>query len=144
MSPEIVGLTGTVGYVPGVFDMFHVGHLRILQRAAQRCDVLIAGVVDDETARSMKGRDPIVAVNERIEIVRALRCVHFAIVDHSADKSNAWERVNFQRLFKGSDWAGTEKGRRLEQHMRPLGVEVVYLPYTETTSSTQLREAIGG
>ena len=84
------------------------------------------------------------AVNERIEIVRALRCVHFAIVDHSADKSNAWERVNFQRLFKGSDWAGTEKGRRLEQHMRPLGVEVVYLPYTETTSSTQLREAIGG
>jgi glycerol-3-phosphate cytidylyltransferase len=144
VNREPAPTSGVIGYVPGVFDMFHVGHLRILQRAAQRCDVLVAGVVDDSTAFAMKGREPILPLAERIEIVSAIRCVSYAVTDRSADKSQVWELVRFHRIFKGNDWEGTEKGQRLEDRMRYLGVEVVYLPYTETTSSSLLRAAIAG
>ena len=131
-----------VGYVPGAFDMFHVGHLRILQRAAERCDVLIAGVVDDETALAMKGKPPVVSIAERIEIIRAIRVVDEAIIDPSSDKREAWRIRNFDVLFKGSDWAGTAKGKRLERLMAEVGVRVEYLPYTESTSSTMLRRTV--
>ena len=53
------------GYVPGGFDMLHVGHLNILTEAAKRCDHLIAGVATDESLERMKGRGPIVPLAHR-------------------------------------------------------------------------------
>ena len=131
-----------IGYVPGAYDMFHVGHLRILQRSAERCDVLIAGVVDGAAARAMKGSEPVVSLEERLEIVRAVACVHDAVVDHSESKLEAHRRVGFHALFKGDDWRGTEKGDRLERELETVGATVFYLPYTAETSSTLLRGRI--
>lgn len=62
-----------VGYAPGVYDMFHVGHLNILRRARLGCDYLIAGVVTDEVVEQIKGRRPVVPLFERLEIVQAVR-----------------------------------------------------------------------
>ena len=58
-----------IGYCPGVFDMFHVGHLNILRRARLDCDHLVAGVVTDEVVEQVKGRPPVVPLAERMEIV---------------------------------------------------------------------------
>jgi glycerol-3-phosphate cytidylyltransferase len=131
-----------VGYVPGVFDMFHIGHLNVLHRSRERCDHLIAGVVTDEEVIVMKGYRPIVPFDERLEIVRSIRDVDEAVSDHSADKRLIWADHPFDVLFKGSDWQGTEKGNRLEARMSEVGVEVVYLPYTEHTSSSMLRDVL--
>jgi glycerol-3-phosphate cytidylyltransferase len=131
-----------VGYVPGVFDMFHIGHLNILSRSRERCDLLIAGVVTDEACAGMKGYRPVIPFVERIEIVAANRFVDEAIADGSADKREAWRQRRFDVIFKGSDWAGTEKGKRLEEQMAEVGARVEYLPYTEHTSSTLLRETL--
>lgn len=128
-----------VGYVPGVFDMFHVGHLRILQRSALQCDRLVAGVVDSAATRSMKGADPLISIEERLEIVRAVSCVESAVIDHAESKLGAWERVRFDVLFKGDDWRGTPKGDRLERELATVGAAVVYLPYTNETSSSYFR-----
>ena len=57
-------------------------------------------------------------------------------------KLDTWQAVRFDRIFKGDDWRGTAKGRRLEADMPSVGVEVVYFPYTVTTSSTKLRRAL--
>ena len=130
------------GYVPGGFDMLHVGHLNILTEAAKRCDHLIAGVATDESLERMKGRGPIVPLTERISMVAALRMVDSVVPDYDQDKRLAWKRSPFDVLFKGTDWEGTDKGRRLEAEMAEVGASVIYLPYTPTTSSTMLRRTL--
>lgn len=130
---------GKVGYVPGGFDMFHIGHLNILRAARARCDRLVVGVTTDEALVAMKGRDPVVPHVERMEILSSLGFVDAVIPDVSPDKRVAWRANPFDVLFKGTDWLGTTKGDRLEAELREVGAAVVYLPYTPSTSSTMLR-----
>ena len=131
-----------VGYVPGVFDLFHVGHLNILRQARELCDVLVAGVVSDQVCLEAKGIVPTVPLAERLEIVDAIGIVDAVYAELTTDKRDSWRVVGFHRLFKGDDWVGTDKARLLEAHMAEVGVDVVYLPYTVHTSSTVLRQAL--
>ncbi|MFD7920896.1 adenylyltransferase/cytidyltransferase family protein [Streptomyces sp. NPDC059740] len=135
-------MTYRVGYAPGVYDLFHIGHLNILRHARSRCDHLVAGVVSDAMAVRAKGRAPVVPLAERLEIVRSVRHVDAAFVETEPEKVRAWQQVRFDVLFKGDDWRGTDKGRRLEKDMAAVGVEVVYLPYTVHTSSSLLRRTL--
>ena len=135
-------MTQRRGYAPGVYDMFHVGHLNILRHAKSHCDYLIAGVVSDEMCELAKGRPPIVPEAERLEIVRHISFVDEAITEVVPDKIKTWESVGFDVIFKGDDWRGTDKGRQLEKDFAAVGVEVVYFPYTMHTSSTMLRRAL--
>ncbi|MFV0251926.1 MAG: adenylyltransferase/cytidyltransferase family protein [Beutenbergiaceae bacterium] len=132
----------TTGYVPGGFDLFHIGHLNILRAARERCDHLIVGVATDESLQSMKGQAPAIPFAERLQIVSSLRLVDRAVADLSQDKRIAWREYGFDVIFKGSDWKGTVKGVLLEQEMAEVGARVEYFPYTERTSSTQLRAFI--
>ena len=131
-----------VGYAPGVYDLFHVGHLNILRHARSQCDRLIAGVVSDEMALLAKGRPPVVPLVERLEIVRNIRFVDEAVAETVPNKLDTWRQTPFDILFKGDDWRGTEKGERLERDFATVGVEIVYFPYTVHTSSTLLRRAL--
>lgn len=131
-----------VGYAPGVYDLFHVGHLNILRRARERCDYLIAGVVSDEMATGAKGKTPVVPTSERLEIVRHIVFVDEAIVETVPRKLDTWREHPFDIIFKGDDWRGTAKGDSLERDFAAVGVVVCYLPYTIHTSSTLLREAL--
>ena len=131
-----------VGYAPGVYDLFHVGHLNILRHASENCDVLIAGVVSDEMLLLTKGRAPVVPLAERMEIVRNLRFVDAVHAEVVPDKIDTWRQVGFDVIFKGDDWRGTPKGERLERDLGTVGVEVAYFPYTMHTSSTLLRAAL--
>jgi glycerol-3-phosphate cytidylyltransferase len=128
-----------VGYASGVFDMFHVGHLRILQHSRLHCATLVVGVATDEYVESLKGTGPVIPFEERLEIVASLRLVDEVVADTSEDKKQAWERRPFDAIFKGDDWRGDPRGTRLEADMADLGVEVVYFPYTRQTSSSMLR-----
>ena len=131
-----------VGYAPGAYDLFHVGHLNILKHAKSKCDFLIAGVVSDEKCELTKGSAPFVPLVERVEIVRHIDYVDDVYEEHVADKVDAWHDLHFDRIFKGDDWRGTAKGDKLERDFSLLGVEVVYFPYTVHTSSTMLRRAL--
>jgi len=129
----------TLGYVPGAWDMFHVGHLNMLKRARERCDRLVVGVVTDDALQEAKGKLPVVPFEERLEVVRSLTLVDEVVRDFSSDKLEVWGRVGFDVVFKGDDWRGTPKGDRLERDMSAVGVRVSYFPYTAHTSSTLLR-----
>lgn len=131
-----------IGYVPGAWDLFHIGHLNILQRARRMCDRLIVGVVTDEELARVKGALPMVPLAERVDVVRSFDMVDGVIVDHATDKRDVWRQVRFDVLFKGDDWRGTPKGDRLEAQMSEVGVRVCYFPYTAHTSSTKLRAMI--
>jgi glycerol-3-phosphate cytidylyltransferase len=131
-----------IGYASGAFDLFHIGHLNILKNAKGRCDFLIAGVVSDAMLRIHKGVTPVIPLAERLEIVRNVRCVDEAVEAQVNDKLAIWRDLHFDVFFKGDDWRGTEKGDRLEREFAAVGVDVVYFPYTGSTSSTALRKAL--
>ncbi|AGW42416.1 undecaprenyldiphospho-muramoylpentapeptide beta-N- acetylglucosaminyltransferase [Leifsonia xyli subsp. cynodontis DSM 46306] len=135
-------MTRRVGYAAGAFDLFHIGHLNILKHARSACDHLIAGVVSDDMLRLTKGIEPVVPLAERLEIVRQIRYVDEVCAETVPDKLDVWWELRFDVFFKGDDWRGTEKGMRLEREFAAVGVEVVYFPYTVTTSSSQLRRAL--
>jgi glycerol-3-phosphate cytidylyltransferase len=134
-------MSNLIGYAPGVYDMFHVGHLNILRQAKEQGDFLIAGVVSDEMCEVAKGRLPIVPLAGLLEIVRHIHYVDEAVAEVVPDKLETWRSVRFDVVFKGDDWRGTSKGRLLERSMAQAGVEVVYFPYTGNTSSSILRRA---
>ncbi|WP_426302597.1 adenylyltransferase/cytidyltransferase family protein [Arthrobacter sp. R-11] len=131
-----------IGYAPGAFDLFHVGHLNILKHAKSHCDYLIAGVVSDEMLELVRGRAAVVPLAERIEIVRNIGYVDMAFAETVPDKLQVWEQLHFNLFFKGDDWKGTPEGLRLEEAFAKVGVEVVYFPYTVHTSSSALRAAL--
>ena len=135
-------MTVRIGYAAGGYDLFHVGHLNILRRAKENCDVLIAGVVSDEMLRQVKGVDPVIPTKERAEIVRNIKCVDDVYIERVPDKMDVWRDVGFTHFFKGDDWRDTDKGRRLETQFAPVGVTIVYFPYTVHTSSTRLRRTL--
>ena len=132
-----------IGYAPGAFDLFHVGHLNILKHAKSECDYLIAGIVSDEILEKVKGRRPVVPLAERLEIVGHISYVDMAYAEEVPDKLQVWEELRFNLFFKGDDWRGTPEGQRLELAFGEVGVEVIYFPYTVHTSSSLLRKALG-
>ncbi|OZM70333.1 cytidyltransferase [Amycolatopsis antarctica] len=131
-----------IGYAPGAYDLFHIGHLNILRHARAHCDRLVAGVVDDEVIVRAKARLPIVPLAERLEIVGSIRHVDEVVVDRHVDKFESWREFGYDVLFKGDDWRGTPRGESLEQRLGAVGATVVYFPYTMHTSSTALRKMI--
>ena len=135
-------MSHVIGYAPGVYDLFHVGHLNALRFAREHCDVLVAGVVSDEMSWTAKGVRPFIPLQERLAIVGSLRIVDAVHAEHTTDKLDAWREIGFHRFFKGNDWRGTAKGEALESKFDAVGVEVVYFPYTLHTSSTRLRREI--
>ena len=133
-----------IGYTTGVFDMFHVGHLNLLARAREQCDRLIVGVSTDDVVLDYKGHAPIVPYAERVAIVKAIRYVDEVVPQTSMDKFTAWEKLHFNRLFHGNDWKGSAMYNEVEAKLKAVGVEVVYFPYTQGTSSTLLAERLRG
>ena len=133
---------GRIGYAGGAFDLFHVGHLNVLKHARSSCDHLVAGVVSDEVLFATRGRHPVVPLSERAEIVRHIRFVDEVHIETAIDKVETWREVGFDVYFKGDDWKGTPRGLALERAFAEVGVDVVYFPYTVTTSSTGLRRSL--
>lgn len=131
-----------IGYTTGVFDLFHIGHLRILERAKQNCDELIVGVTTDELSLTYKKKRPVIEFKERLEIVKSIKFVDLAVPQENMDKFKAWEKYKFNVMFVGDDWKGTPKWNKIEEDFSKVGVEICYFPYTKETSSTLIRKVL--
>lgn len=132
------------GYVSGVFDMFHIGHLNIIVNARQQCDRLIVGAVSDDVVLAIKGRPPVIPLQERMEILSHLTAVDEVIADRHANKFETWQEIHYDVICKGDDWKDTPKGDRLEADLAKVGARVEYFPYTHHTSSSLLRDVLTG
>ncbi len=130
-----------VGYVQGTFDLFHIGHLNLLRRAKERCEYLIVGVVSDELNQKYKGHLPTIGYEDRAAIVRAIRYTDEVIqVDFSnEDKLKIWESCHFDCHFSGDDHKGWEE---LTAELQKRGSAVEFFPYTQKTSSTQIKQEL--
>ncbi len=120
----------------GTFDVFHVGHVNILQRAASYGDQLIVGVSTDKLNFSKKGRYPVYNENDRIKIINGLRYVNFCFKEESLELKREYIiKYNADILIMGDDWEGKF------DHLKDI-CEVIYLSRTPSISTTQLIEVI--
>jgi len=131
-----------VGYTTGVFDLFHIGHLRLLERAKASCDHLIVGVSTDELVQNYKKKLPVIPFQDRADIVSALRCVDEVVVQRHRDKIKAYHEIGYDLMFVGDDWKGSELFEVVEAELNTYGVDVVYFEYTKTVSSTSLTSTL--
>ena len=132
------------GYIAGVFDLFHVGHLNMFKRAKEQCDYLIVGVVTDESVIRDKKTSPYIPFEERIEMVRSCRYVDEAVeipVDFG-DTDEAYRRYRFDVQFSGSDYENDPEWLAKKVYLQKQGADLVFFPYTQSTSSTKLKEMI--
>lgn len=129
------------GYTDGVYDMFHVGHLNMIEAAKGYCEYLIVAVHGDEVVKEYKPA-PVIGEEDRRRIVGAIRGVDRAEITRFRDKKRLWELYRFDVIFIGDDYKGTRQWKVFEKELGEVGVDVVYLPYTERISTTKIRQRI--
>jgi glycerol-3-phosphate cytidylyltransferase len=131
-----------IGYTQGTFDMFHIGHLNLLNHAKEQCDYLVVGVNADALVEEYKHKTPVINEIERAEIVRNIKAVDRCEITHTLDKKDAYERFHFDVIFIGDDWKGNSRWQQTEEEMQEIGVDLVFLPHTAGVSSSALTTVI--
>lgn len=131
-----------IGYAPGLFDLFHVGHLDLLRRARESCDHLIAGVIGDELAIELWGREPFVPMPERMDIVGNVKYVDEVVALTRLDAAAAGHRPAFDVLFTSRPQTGEPMLRDLARSLGGGGTRVVCFPGERHSESGALRAAL--
>ena len=133
-----------VGLLMGVFDLFHVGHLRLIQRASACCRYLRVGVLSDDLVEKYKNKRPVIPLDERMEILSAIRGVD-EVVPITDDPSRLleYDRRPFDCFFSGDDYNGNAYWEWERQELRKRGSDIVFFPYTKEQSTTNIRSKTG-
>ena len=128
-------------YVGGCFDLFHVGHLNLLQKAKVFGDILIVGVSTDELVQSYKSTRPIISLVDRVKIIESLSCVDIVVIQHILADVDLLKKLAVDVFISGSDWS--------EKADEPIGykwirdnIEMVFVPRTEGISSTSIKQEL--
>lgn len=128
-------------FTSGSFDLFHIGHLNILERSAALGDELIVGVSTDELIERYKGMPPIIPFEERFRIVSSLKCVTKVVKQVKLTEVAQLQREQIDIVTIGDDWVGKYLEGLEWMHQQP-GKEVVYFPYTPGISTTSIKKKI--
>ena len=125
----------TVVYTSGTFDMLHINHLKMIEYARALGDILIVGVNTDELVASYKST-PIIPFEERIGLLKAIKGPDVVIPQKSLDHRDKVKKQNFDIFVVGDDWTGKF------DYLKEQGVDVVYFPYGDGISSSNLKTRI--
>ena len=128
-----------IGYTQGVFDMFHVGHFNLNNRAKEQCDYLIVGVNSDELVKTYKHKETVINEKDRKEIISNLKAVDECLIVGTLDKLAIHQQIHFDAIFIGNDWFGNPRWMKTVSELAKIGIDVVFLPHTEGVSSTILK-----
>lgn len=130
-----------IGYTAGVFDCFHIGHLNLLKNARGMVDRLVVGVTTDDLV-SYKGKQNIIPFADRLEIVRSIKYVDAVVPQANMNKLEMCKKLGATYMFVGDDWYNTERFNQYEAEFKLHGINIVYFPYTDSISSTSIRETL--
>lgn len=132
------------GYLAGVFDLYHVGHLNLIRRAKERCDYLMIGLLTDEMVVKLKKNPPYIPFEERKQILESVRYVDqvVAVTEENHEKMKAWNLYHFDCLFSGDDYSQNFYWQEDQRSLQSVGSDIEFFPYTKSTSSTKIKAAI--
>jgi len=131
------------GLAFGVFDIFHIGHLRYLQFASDRCKELYVGIRSDDLVTPGKNRKAYFNENIRLEVIQSLQCVKEAfvfriILDDTKYWINYLQENEINILFIGMDWKNSNRWQKLEPLLNDINIKVFYVDRTENISSSKI------
>ena len=134
-----------IGLLMGVFDLFHVGHLRLIKRAKARCQFLRVAVLSDDLVRKFKNITPTIPLSQRMEIIAAIDGVDEVVaIEDEPSRLVEWHRRPFDCFFSGDDYAGNEYWAQERIELEKLGATIEFFSYTEEQSSSKIRDALEG
>lgn len=131
-----------VVYTVGTFDLLHVGHLALLEYCASLGDTVAIGVASDEVVMLYKPNIPVIPLEQRMEMLRALSCVDIVMPYHELDYLTVCKKVKADIFVIGEDWGRKPHNKGVEDYMNEQGRKVVQVQYNPRTSSTEIRKTV--
>ena len=131
-----------VVYTVGTFDLLHVGHLALLEYCATLGDTVAVGVASDEVVKLYKPNVPVIPLEQRIEMLQALRCVNIVLPYHELDYISVCKEVKADIFVIGEDWGKKPHNQGVENYLKEQGKKIVQIKYNPRTSSTKIKKNI--
>jgi glycerol-3-phosphate cytidylyltransferase len=131
-----------VVYTVGTFDLLHVGHLALLNHCKTLGDVLAVGVASDEVVNMYKPNFPIVPLEQRMEMLRALACVDIVRPYHDLEYISGCKALNVDIFVVGEDWGKSAHNLNVDNYIRDIGKKIEQVRYNPRTSSTKIKQLV--
>ncbi len=131
-----------VVYTVGTFDLLHVGHLALLEYCATLGDTVAVGVASDEVVKLYKPNIPVIPLEQRIEMLKALRCVDIVLPYHELDYLSVCKEVKADIFVIGEDWGRKPHNQDVENYFNTQGKKVVQIKYSPRNSSTKIKQNV--
>ncbi|NOQ93971.1 MAG: adenylyltransferase/cytidyltransferase family protein [Methylophaga sp.] len=131
-----------VVYTVGTFDLLHVGHLALLEYCATLGDTVAVGVASDEVVKLYKPNIPVIPLEQRIEMLKALSCVDIVLPYHELDYIEVCKEVKADIFVIGEDWGRKPHNQGIEEFLKSQGKEVVQVQYNPRNSSTKIKKDV--
>lgn len=126
-------------YTVGTFDLLHVGHLALLKHCKTLGDVVAVGVASDEVVHSYKPRVPVIPLEQRVEMLEALRCVDIVRPYHELEYVTACKELDIDIFVIGADWGDKPHNIAVETYLKEAGKQIMQVRYNPRTSSTKIK-----
>ncbi|MFK5913344.1 MAG: adenylyltransferase/cytidyltransferase family protein [Woeseiaceae bacterium] len=127
-------------YTVGTWDLLHVGHLALLQHCKSLGNTVAVGVASDEVVASYKKNVPVVPLEQRMEMLRALRCVDIVRPYHDLEYASACKELDVDIFVIGEDWGKAPHNLEVESLLKSTGKSIIQVTYHPLTSSTKIKE----
>jgi len=131
-----------VVYTVGTFDLLHIGHLALLEYCATLGNIVAVGVASDEVVKLYKPNIPVIPLEQRIEMLQALRCVNIVLPYHELDYLTVCKEVKADIFVIGEDWGRKPHNQDVENYFNEEGKKVFQIQYHPRTSSTKIKQNI--
>jgi rfaE bifunctional protein nucleotidyltransferase chain/domain len=131
-----------VAYTVGTFDLLHVGHLALLEYCKTLGDKFIVGVASDEVVNSYKSNAPVIPLNQRMEMLKALRCVDAVVSYEKLEYVTSCKELDVDIFIIGEDWGDKPHNIAVEEYLKSKGKRIVQVSYNPETSSTKIKQNV--
>ena len=129
-------------YTVGTFDLLHVGHLALLEFCRTLGDVVIVGVASDRVVNSYKPNVPVIPLDQRVEMLEALRCVDIVRPYDKLEYTSACKELNVDIFVIGEDWGKKSHNLEVESYLKNKGKKIIQVMYNPRTSSTAIKQNV--
>lgn len=128
-------------FTSGSYDILNTGHINLLRGAKELGDELIVGVSTNKLIKSYKFINPVMTLKERVKIIKSLKFVDKVIIQRNFFEIQQLKKYNIYAIVLGSDWKN-KSFPALTNAIKILKCKMIYLPYTQSTSSSNIKKRI--
>ncbi|MCF6309339.1 MAG: adenylyltransferase/cytidyltransferase family protein [Sulfurimonas sp.] len=129
-------------YTVGTFDLLHVGHLALLEYCKTLGDKLVVGVASDEVVGSYKRNVPVIPLNQRMEMLKALKCVDDVVSYDKLEYVTNCKELDIDIFIIGEDWGDKPHNLAVEKYLKSKGKKIIQVSYNPQTSSTKIKQNV--